>query len=456
MQQSQYLRLMSLACLAAGCSSVSDDGSGGDESLGTKNDALIGAPTENGNLTRKGIPIQTLTDENDRLADSDAYYAATKIGVFGTGQSIVERVGADLVGLIDTLEKFRAVYHFDFAEHVAHYYNSGDLGIGREMHCTSDVKDDPADPPAYIACYVTNFAAGDDGTEFTFGLSPSVAFTNMLNNHPFATVAMVFRRPAPANQKVFFMVYGADGRAQNFAALDRHAQNFLNTGEGTPGVNFNNHVPTNCMSCHGGSYDPSSHTATGALFLPFDLAQFEYDPRFGTEADQQETFRRLNALVRDVATYSGVAAGANVRDLLDTWHGAYDTSLHEYTQNFDRAAVLAAWNGNADNAYTYQNVVRPMCRNCHVVSAFNFNTPSALLSVSSLAVGDICGYQMPHAFQTVRKFWTTGAQSTLESFLRGGGGNANEAKPGDADTLHACRAGNAITLDPPQLFAAAF
>lgn len=427
MNRTGYLCLMSIACLAASCSEGLDEAS-----PGTRSEALNGDLTSSGNLTRKGSPIANLTDENARRADSDLYYDAIKIGSNGTGQKAPDAIG--------TLAKFRSFYEFDQHEYVARYYNRGDLGIGREMHCSDGI----VATSGYVACYVTNFAAGDDNTEYTFGLSKSIAFDNMANNHPFATVAMAFRISAPANQKVFFYVYDKDGNQQNFAALDRHAQNFLNTGAGTPGTTFNNHVPTNCMNCHGGSYDAATHTGSGSLFLPFDLEQFELDARFG---DQSAAFRGLNALVRDVATLSGSSLGGKIAELTDKWHGTY--SFHSYAQDFDANAVPDAWADPADIG-VYRAVIRPMCRNCHVTSPINFADPASLVNQSERAVADLCSFQMPHALQTVREFWLSNAPATLANYLW------DKGKTGDASTLRACGPKNVVTLDPPQISAAAF
>jgi hypothetical protein len=150
---------------------------------------------------------------------------------------------------------------------VAIYFNRGDLGIGREMHCIRDNDDE-------TACYVLNFGARDGTPRFN-SIGDSL---QALNAHkPFATVAMVERGKMKADDpnKVFFVVYDANGKLLDTAPLD-------NKG-------FNTFIPGNCLVCHGSgsAYTPSKlgpdgetvedgPKVVGARFLPFDLSSFLY------------------------------------------------------------------------------------------------------------------------------------------------------------------------------------
>src|SRR5437868_221355 len=187
------------ACVVAvGCSgAVSDDG----ESIGRVEEGLNGALSANCNLTRK-----TFSEPSELLRQQDTiqYYNRVFVSEDGFG-------GGAISSALPTLNAFIAHYGFEGAETKAFYYNRGDLGIGREMHCVDRIN--AADQQ--VACYVKNFAAGDDGSEFTFGLSSDIAFKNLAAGHAFATVAMVYRNLAQPENKVFFVVYIAVGNLLN-------------------------------------------------------------------------------------------------------------------------------------------------------------------------------------------------------------------------------------------------
>lgn len=415
--------------LVAGCTSEPNKE---EQAVGTLSQALNGTLVSDNNLTKKGPTfLADPADETARRADTDLYYDTVTIGAFGGGFTIREA--------LPTLEDFKDHYQFDQFGITTYYYNKGDLGIGREMHC-SDLLPDPS---KVVACYVTNFAAGSDNTEFTFGQSSNIAFANMDASNDFATVAMVFRREVPTNDKVFFIVYDGNGDLQNFAALDRHGINHANAYAadpnnvpaefGTPGENFNNHIPSNCMTCHGGQYS-SAHVGTGSLFLPFDLDQFEFqDAPERTRDDQLAEFKAMNGLVRDVATLSGTAAGDVIREQLDAWYG--DSYVGRvYQQEFDSEAVVSGWSSPGDKE-VFQSVVRPYCRNCHMAGVFSFNSAAAFPSAA--AITDICNVTMPHALQTSRLFWQSAAPRTLEAYL--------------STDLTSCNPGSYITLDPQMI-----
>src|SRR5204862_4439341 len=113
------------------------------------------------------------------------------------------------------------------------YYNAGDLGFGREMHCRQS-----ADANPDVACYVTNYGlpAGDP----VLALSQAIA-----HDPPVATVGMDYSAPPGGGAKVVkFYVWNAAGNLQNQAALD--SEGFKS-------------VPQICLVCHGGTYSESTH-----------------------------------------------------------------------------------------------------------------------------------------------------------------------------------------------------
>jgi hypothetical protein len=413
---------------AASCSDLS-------EPLSIEREALNGELTAVGPLTKLSF---SNTSETARQNETLSYYNTVRIAADGSGS-------ATIASNLSTLAAFKLRYAFDgsLSEKITKYYNRGDLGIGREMHCR--------DVAAETACYVVNFAAGDDNTEFTFGLSSNIAFDNLTANHPFATVAMVFRKNmilGSAN-RVFFVVYNAAGNLQKFAALDRYGISFAQAFSvttpnnpdpsfGTPGVNFNNHIPTNCIACHGGTYNSSSHESFAALFLPFDLDQFDY-AAFAPRATQETAFKAQNIMVREVGAASATAGGTSVVQQVDAWYpGGSGT--------FVSSGVVSGWSGGQA---IFQSVVRRSCRTCHVANqqGRTFSTKTSFDSASPLIAADLCGKAMPHSLQSIREFWFSTGPAELESYFR----NLNPPATAAANALADCGPGSVATLDPPNI-----
>lgn len=385
-----------------------------------------------GPLVKKSLSFSEPNEAN-RQTNTGQYYDSIQVSANGT-----TNIG-NITNKISTLTDFKTVYGFAATDVRADYYNRGDLGIGREMHCA-----DRFAVTGQIACYVRNFAAGDEQTEFRFGMSADVAFGNMDANRAFATVAMVFRKNAPSN-KVFFVVYGADETlaSAKAAPLDRHGLNFAlgktdNTGlVGTPGVNFNNHIPSNCANCHGGSYDFGTKVLTGGLFLPFDLDQFEYQSSGSrTRAAQAAAFKTLNSSVRTVATQVG-GAGTEVATQIDGWY---------LSGSFDSNYIPTGWKATAAQRAVYTSVIRPSCRGCHMTSA-TLPFAGAGTFPTQTAASDLCGLSMPHALQNLREFWQSSKPAALATYFNGVDAAA-------ATQLRGCSPGAVVTLDPPQVMAA--
>jgi hypothetical protein len=482
-----------LLALAAGAISVACSGSESQQEL---TDGIIeplnGQLTTGGALTRRASVLGSLS-EAQRRSDTTNYY--NTVGVLANGAATCPwdsaqaaalncspgSTGHTITGKLNTLAKFRSFYGFSAStEKVTHYYNRGDLGIGREMHCVDKMTTTAAN--GQVACYVRNFAAGDDFKEFSFGLNASNAYRNMATGNEFATVAMVYRDgvPAPGKNKVIFIVYGADpstggagtgATLSNFAALDRHGLHhavncFPSAGANcnpnpVPGTNFNNHIPTNCLNCHGGTYGGTSdRSVTNALFLPFDLDQFEFQdaPANRTRAGQELVFRTQNEMARKVAARTGTP-GNSLRAQLDGWYGntpSGDPRLEKFEGNFNSNFVprdgstlspRQDWDQNDTTRAVYRSVVRPYCRGCHVSSIttnldLNFNRESTFRSLATLSASRLCGHIMPHALQTVREFWMSPAPNELDKYLRAVG------QTGAADLLRTCNRENVVTLDP--------
>jgi hypothetical protein len=271
----------------------------------------------------------------------------------------------------------------------ATYYNRGDLGIGREMHCRKNLtRLTPLSIPIVqsIACYVHNYGSFLDGTaDEASALADAIAHTNA-----FATVAMEWYPGGGANDVRFFVYGQPGGNLLNDAQLDSEGAKPM------PGL---------CLACHGGTYDPASNTITGAQFLPFDLDSFGYSSAAGsTQADQEEGFRIMNRFVNDTSPTDAIA------ELIDGWYGG---NVATANTTFDGSFVPDDWSGEE---YVYTEVVGKYCRMCHQsqTGSFDFADLADFTALAASIQASVCGsYDMPHAEIPRQAFWESSARAHL-------------------------------------------
>jgi len=278
------------------------------------------------------------------------------------------------LGPASTLNQWKSLYGFSGVNDVrAVYYNAGDLGFGREMHCRKNVAD--------VACYVINHGHGAGGPPEQ---SASAAANNQLN---LPTVAMVYKAVLNGQPNdVAFYIFDPAGNRINKVALD---------GEG------DKYVPYLCLPCHGGNYDPTANSVTDASFLPFDAPSFRYSAQAGYNlSDQQEAFRQLNSLVRDTNPT------ALITELIDGWY-ANTGGVNTPGSTLDDSFVASGYSGDPG---LYNNVVKHYCRACHTAQSFNLATPAG---VSSAQYAVFTGFYMPHAQLTNHNFWNSPAPAYL-------------------------------------------
>lgn len=331
-----------------------------------------GAFSFNGFLGRKGAISVTETQQ---------YYAATNAPA--------------------TLAAFKSRHGFPGNEVTATYYNNGDLGLGREMHCKNYLYNFAS---VGLACYVNNYSGVSDAAGRgipAFNVSPTTVLADATaRQHNFATVAMTWEGTAATNP-VKFVVYDASGNLATTAQLDSTANSTA--------------IPTNCISCHGisANYDPVSNSVSAeARFLPFDPYSFKFSTAPGfTFADQAGALRALNALVRQTAP------GTRIAELIDGMYAPKAVTDPTAVSNDD--FVPAGWQstGSLDGEALYRGVVKPACRTCHISStnatlelAEYSDFETRLASIKSAVCGS---HVMPHAERVMKNFWESGARAYL-------------------------------------------
>lgn len=200
-------------------------------------------------------------------------------------------------------------------------------------------------------------------------------------------------------------------------------------------------MPDICMGCHQGTGGGNGTLVNGAVFLPFDIDSYLGDDggalknTLGTGAPRptQEDFRQMNAFVLAASnSVNTPAANAAMQTLNDLWYkdSAHPSGVNAAgaTYHFNQgAAGLNALNPGSwpTNQALYDDVVRPVCRTCHVAAPFNsagltWDTLAKMTAESPSIQSQVCGpgsasphHQMPHAQVPYNRFW----QGNLESIL---------------------------------------
>ncbi|QSQ19005.1 hypothetical protein JY651_27045 [Pyxidicoccus parkwayensis] len=293
---------------------------------------------------------------------------------------------------------FRTRYGFASGDITATYYNDGDLGIGREMHCRTF----SAANGQGVACYVRNY--GVLNGQPSFGGDPTSALSDAVNRvNSFATVAMVFEPPANTANSVKFMVFdGPSGVRVPTAKLDSTGQHVS--------------VPNNCLTCHGinSYYDSSTNSVSGAAkFLPFDVFSFKYSTASGfTQAAQADALRRLNQLVSFTSPTQATSEFIT---------GLYaPKAVGDSTAVANNTYVPVDWTTNKRKGLAlYNGVVKQYCRTCHMsatVPSYDFLQEDDFHNFKTSINADVCGagHEMPQAEHVMRKFWNSGARAYLD------------------------------------------
>jgi hypothetical protein len=333
------------------------------------------------------------------------------------------------IGAPLTLAAFKTKYGFPGNEVRAVYYNDGDLGVGRDMHC----KTAAIGGGNSTACYVGNYGRRTSPPlAFAgFGSDPQTAIDQILgpqgipgvsSNAPVATVAMVHDSTKPADQRVQFMVYNELGDLTEQAALDNPGVEALK--HQTTASAANTAVPDNCLTCHGtsSSYTPAASGTSvvhGARFLPFDPDNFIYSTNNATwsKASTLPKLKQLNALVWDTGMTT------STQELLrGMYPAASNLGPKDAAAVFDPTFIPTGWTdvpGESKAAkQVYTEVVKPFCRTCHVShDTTDWNTYQEFKDAAGYIGYYVCNQNstvpMPQAERVQSKMWATGARAHL-------------------------------------------
>jgi hypothetical protein len=363
---------------------------------------------------------------------------------------------------------FKEKYGFGLAgtdEVSAIYYNAGDLGVARDMHCKSFIPPQTVPPRSRPvlgrACYVTNYGRDSNGV-VVFGaqndsqslsLDPQVAIAQAISGPgagsgaAIATVCMVYYPPLPLAlvNSVQFMVYnaaggigtGVGGARLDYAALDNRGIDACSLQGDTcttaaVAAHANINVPDNCLTCHGASskYEIGSNGKAAvdtASFLPFDAAGFVF-------STTNSAYSQANMAPKLKALNAHVAATAPNPAVLDLLNGMYPSTLNPPGANgpaavdtvFDDTYVPSGWKSAGKGpTQLYTEVVKPYCRTCHLSYVYNSSNSTRHLEFLSFAqfngespaIGDyVCKEgqgPMPQAEQTQTRFWKSSARAHL-------------------------------------------
>jgi len=295
------------------------------------------------------------------------------------------------------------------------YYNAGDLGFGREMHCRKS----GSGSNYTVACYVVNHGLGAS-TPVDFALNAAISNTSSL---PVVAMAYSHTIEGFANDVSFYIYNSSGGGRLNGVTLDSEGDKF---------------APQMCLACHGGYYDSFSHSVFNANFLPFDVGSFKYSQQAGyTLADQQEKFRQLNAMVRDTIPT------ALITELINGWYGA-PSGVNTPGTTPNTSFVPP---GYVSDPGLYDNVVKLYCRSCHIAQSIDLAAPA---DVSSAGYVVFHTFDMPHAELTSHNFWSGPGPAYLAKdrgwsyrVTRLDDPPPNGCNPGDCSLREAIIAGNA-------------
>ena len=166
-------------------------------------------------------------------------------------------------------------------------------------------------------------------------------------------------------------------------------------------------VPTACLSCHGGRYDPSRKLVVGASLLPLVPAQLSFSsPQ--ARMQSEEDIRRINHLILE--SNPAPAVRAQISALYNGTPTVARTPAND-------AAVPPAW---AMQPGLYRQVIAPYCGSCHFAQTgpLHFGSFANLMDNKQRIQKAVCtDFTMPHSEVSFRRFWSGGGAVSLPGLL---------------------------------------
>ena len=274
----------------------------------------------------------------------------------------------------------RPVYDVAFAD-------VRDMGAGRHVYCT----DSGIAPANETLCWASTH--GPDPGAPGWG-DPTVALNSTAG---------------PPNRGWTFFRQGAKGTL--FAAFDgtsqpggygtdQYSSAKASTVLDTEGPK---RLPHACLACHGGRYDPTTHTVVETSLIPLDPSALVFS---GTVPE--ETIRQINMVVLNANPSPAVAAYIK---------GLYRGTPEVPGTTADLNYVPRGWSTAPE---LYRKIVKPYCQGCHLqqqpridfASYENFSTFKASILTA------VCSTRtMPHAEAPFKAFWRDGKGESLPDYL---------------------------------------
>lgn len=282
-----------------------------------------------------------------------------------------------------TLNKWKQLNGFNSTNTLnAQFFNSGDLGLGRDMNCVAQPQLESTRGTGAMACYVSNYGKIGGGAAHAFA---ELARSKLSSNpsKEFATVAMEYRPSATRNKVRFFVFDSQSNGGKLVTGLKIVLDN--SNGQEQPGL---------CLACHGGKLtnpnDANLINITGAHFLPFDPFSFEFETPEKREA-ARTTITQMNKLVHkaEKATYGQTSALASDKQIWQYLEGSYTPSITDTAPVMVDTFTPAPFNNSDADRNLYHTVTKQFCRSCHMSS-------EVVLSPSLMFPTCVDG-DMPHA-----------------------------------------------------------
>jgi hypothetical protein len=375
------------------------------------------------------------------IEDADtatAYYA--EVDPFSEKTTIADWYAE--AGFIDSAASYNSSGPITFAADVKSvtHKNVADLNFVRFM--SSRCVPDCDDPNPKIFSSIENYLTFEDAK-------------NRVNR--LASVTMEWTSAADGSQPSdrFVVFYAYTGTTAGTAQPDSRSVGVApNTVPFAPDLDGRGtkEIPGLCDTCHGGAplnlnADGSypNHGNTGALFLPLDLDNFEFDESDATksQAAQEAIYKRLNemALVthRSIEEFDEVAGFARLptgHDLIEGWYGGPGMP----NATFHGEYVPEGWlppAAPADAETLYLEAIAPACRSCHAQQelSLDFGTYAGFMSYEiahqNLVLEIECGIDddpatrgngldnqavMPMALQTYKRFWDPATPAPVATY----------------------------------------